>query len=102
MELTDEIMVQRTTQSKLNEVDFSKLGFGNYVADHMLITNFANGQWETPKIIPFGDITLSPTTLALHYGQSVFEGLKAFKLDDGRINLFRVQKHHERFARSCS
>ena len=102
MELTDEIIVQQTSQSRLQEVDFNKLGFGNYVADHMLVSNYANGQWDTPKIVPYGDITLSPTTLALHYGQSVFEGLKAFKLEDGRINLFRVQKHYERFVRSLN
>jgi branched-chain amino acid aminotransferase len=102
MELTDEIMVQKTTKSRLPEVDFSKLGFGNYVSDHMLICNYANGQWQAPRIIPFGEITVSPTTLAFHYGQSVFEGLKAFRLEDGRINLFRVQKHYERMLRSLS
>lgn len=102
MELTDEIIVQPTRQSRVKEVDFNKLGFGTYVSDHMLICNYANGQWDTPRIQPFGDIMLSPTTLALHYGQSVFEGLKAFTLDDGRINLFRVKKHHQRFLRSLS
>jgi branched-chain amino acid aminotransferase len=102
MELTDEIMVQKTTKSKLPEVDFNKLGFGNYVSDHMLICNYSKGQWEAPRIIPFGDITVSPTTLAFHYGQSVFEGLKAFRLEDGRINLFRVHKHHERMQRSLA
>jgi branched-chain amino acid aminotransferase len=102
MELTDEIMVQRTTKSRLPEVDFNKLGFGNYISDHMLICYYKNGQWETPGIVPFGDISLSPATLALHYGQSVFEGLKAFRLEDGRMNLFRVQKHYERLLRSLS
>jgi branched-chain amino acid aminotransferase len=100
MELIDEIRVQQTTHSRLAEVDFNKLGFGNFVSDHMLICHYKNGQWETPSIQPYGDITISPTTLALHYGQSVFEGLKAFKLEDGRINLFRVQKHYERMLRS--
>jgi len=102
MELTDEILVQRTTKSRLPEVDFNKLGFGNYISDHMLICYYKNGQWETPGIVPFGDISLSPATLALHYGQSVFEGLKAFRLEDGRVNLFRVQKHYERLLRSLS
>lgn len=102
MELTDEIVVQKTTQSRLPEVDFNNLGFGNYVADHMLISHFANGQWNSPSVIPFSNLSLSPTTLALHYGQSVFEGLKAFRLDDGRINLFRVQKHYERMVRSLN
>jgi branched-chain amino acid aminotransferase len=102
MELTEEIIVQPTRESRVKDVDFNKLGFGNYVADHMLICNYANGQWNAARIQPFGEISLSPTTLALHYGQSVFEGLKAFKLDDGRINLFRVQKHYQRFLRSLN
>jgi branched-chain amino acid aminotransferase len=100
MELTEEIIVRRTTHSRLQEVDFDKLGFGTYISDHMLITNFKNGQWETPQIIPFGNLSLSPTTLALHYGQAVFEGMKAFKLEDGRVNLFRIHKHYERFSKS--
>lgn len=101
MELTDEIIVRRTSNSRLQEVDFNKLGFGNYISDHMLITYFRNGQWETPEIIPFGNLSLSPTTLALHYGQSIFEGMKTFKMDDGRINLFRIHKHYERFMKSA-
>ena len=100
MQATSEISVQRTTQSKIKEVNFDKLGFGNYVSDHMLICHFAGGQWDNPKIIPFGDLSLSPTTLALHYGQAVFEGMKAFRLDDGRINLFRIHKHYDRMSRS--
>jgi branched-chain amino acid aminotransferase len=102
MQATSEISVQRTNKSKIKEVNFDKLGFGNYVSDHMLICNYANGQWDNPKIIPFGDLTLSPTTLALHYGQSVFEGMKAFRLEDDRINLFRVHKHYDRMIKSLS
>jgi branched-chain amino acid aminotransferase len=100
MELTDEIIVRKTTHSRLQEVDFDKLGFGNYISDHMLITHFSHGQWETPQVIPFGNLSLSPTTLALHYGQAVFEGMKAFKMHDGRINLFRIHKHYDRFLKS--
>lgn len=100
MELTEEIIVRKTTHSRLQEVDFNKLGFGTYISDHMLITHFKNKQWETPQVIPFGNLSLSPTTLALHYGQAVFEGMKAFKLEDGRINLFRIHKHYERFSKS--
>lgn len=100
MQATSEISIQRTSKSKLKEVDFDKLGFGNYIADHMLICNFANGQWDSPKIIPFGDLSLSPATLALHYGQAIFEGMKAFRLDDGRINLFRIHKHYDRMLKS--
>ena len=100
METMEAIRVQRTTHSKLREVDFNKLGFGTYVADHMLICNYANKQWGTAEVKPFGDLTLSPTTLALHYGQAIFEGMKAFRWEDGRINLFRIHKHYERMSKS--
>jgi branched-chain amino acid aminotransferase len=100
MEIAEEIVVQPTKHSRLGEVDFNNLGFGNYVSDHMLVCNYANGNWDTPKITAFGDLTMSPTTLALHYGQSVFEGMKAFKLEDGRVNLFRLNKHYDRFVKS--
>lgn len=100
MELTQHIAVQRAQHSRLQEVDFSNLGFGTYVADHMLVCDYKQGEWQTPAILPFGELTLSPTTLALHYGQTVFEGMKAFRMQDGRINLFRVHKHHERLSRS--
>ncbi|WP_276480715.1 branched-chain amino acid aminotransferase [Paraflavitalea pollutisoli] len=100
MELTQPISVQRVQQSRLQEVDFSNLGFGTYVADHMLVCDYKQGEWQAPAIMPFGNLTLSPTSLALHYGQTVFEGMKAFRMQDGRINLFRVHKHHERLSRS--
>jgi len=100
MQATVEIIVERTKNSKVREVDFDKLGFGNFIADHMLICNYANGQWDTPKITPFGDLSLSPTTLALHYGQSVFEGMKAFRLEDDHVNLFRIHKHYDRMLKS--
>jgi branched-chain amino acid aminotransferase len=100
MEILTDIQVQPTNHSRVNEVDFNKLEFGKYISDHMLVCDYANGQWETPRIIPYADITLSPTTLALHYGQTVFEGMKAFRMEDGRINIFRIDKHYERLARS--
>ena len=100
MELTTEITVCKTTNSTLSEVDFTKLEFGKYIADHMLLCDYANGNWQKPQVTTFANISLSPTTLALHYGQTVFEGLKAFKLQDGRINIFRLDKHYDRFLKS--
>jgi branched-chain amino acid aminotransferase len=61
---------------------------------------YQNGAWTNPEIVPFADITFSPAMLALHYGQSVFEGMKAFRMHDGRISIFRPQSHLERFNRS--
>lgn len=100
MQRTQNIAVQRTQHSRLHEVDFTNLGFGTYVADHMLVCDYRQGAWQTAQVMPFGDLTLSPTSLALHYGQTVFEGMKAFRMRDGRINLFRIHKHHERLSRS--
>lgn len=100
MELTQTIATRPTKHSRIQEVDFGHLEFGRYVADHMLVCDYANGEWKTPEIIPFGDLSLSPATLALHYGQTVFEGMKAFRMEDGRINIFRIHKHYDRLARS--
>ncbi len=100
MEITEDMIIQPTKHSRLQEVDFNNLGFGNYMSDHMLMCNYANGEWSTPQITAFTNLSISPTTLALHYGQAVFEGLKAFRMDDGRINIFRIQKHYERLVKS--
>ncbi|MGC4104088.1 branched-chain amino acid aminotransferase [Ferruginibacter sp.] len=100
MELTVDIPVRKTLHSKLSEVDFNELEFGKYVADHMLVCDYANGEWRTPQVVPYANLSLSPTTLALHYGQTVFEGMKAFTMHDGRINIFRMDKHYDRFLKS--
>ena len=100
MELLTEIAVRKTNHSKINEVDFDNLEFGKYIADHMLVCDYHNGGWQQPQIVPFANLSLSPTALALHYGQTVFEGMKAFRMQDGRINIFRMDKHYDRFVRS--
>lgn len=100
MELVTEIITRRTLHSKLNEVDFENLEFGKYVSDHMLVCDFDNGQWQQLMVIPFSNLSLNPATLALHYGQTVFEGMKAFRMQDGSINVFRIDRHYERFAKS--
>jgi len=100
MELTATIPIRRTTHSRISEVDFDQLEFGKYVSDHMLICDFTNGAWQAPQILPYTNLSMSPSTLALHYGQTVFEGMKAFRMDDGRINIFRMERHYERFCRS--
>ncbi|HMJ48039.1 MAG TPA: branched-chain amino acid aminotransferase [Ferruginibacter sp.] len=100
MELTAEIPVRKTLHSRISEVDFNNLEFGKYVSDHMLICDFSGGEWKAPQIVPYANLAMSPTALALHYGQTVFEGMKAFRMKDGRINIFRMGKHYERFVRS--
>jgi branched-chain amino acid aminotransferase len=95
-----QIPIQRAIPSRLHEVDWDNLEFGKYFTDHMLICDFTDGQWEEPRIIPFGDFRLSPVALALHYGQTIFEGMKAFKMVDGSINIFRPDKHYDRMVLS--
>ena len=100
MEITATIPGRKTTHSRISEVDFDQLEFGKYVSDHMLVCDYTNGTWQTPQILPYTNLSMSPSTLALHYGQTVFEGMKAFRMDDGRINIFRMERHYERFCRS--
>ena len=100
MELLTEIIARKTTHSKISEVDFDNLEFGKYISDHMLVCDYNDGQWQQPMTVPFANLSLNPSTLALHYGQTVFEGMKAFRMTDWHINIFRVDKHYDRFARS--
>jgi branched-chain amino acid aminotransferase len=98
--LTSTIAVERIKKSGINEVDFNNLEFGKHLSDHMLVADYDNGQWSTLNIMPFGDLKFSPAMLSIHYGQSVFEGMKAFRTSTGEINIFRPHKHLERFNRS--
>lgn len=98
--LTSTIAVERVKRSRINEVDFSNLEFGKNISDHMLVADFDNGQWGPQSVVPFGELRFSPAMLSLHYGQSVFEGMKAFRTRSGEINIFRPHKHLQRFNRS--
>ncbi len=102
METEATFPVTQTRNSRIHEVDFDHLEFGKYVSDHMLVCDYAKGGWEQAEIVPYGNLTMSPSTLALHYGQTVFEGMKAFRMADGRINIFRLERHYERFVRSLN
>lgn len=92
--------IQINTKPERAVTETRSLPFGKIPTEHMFIADWADGRWHDARIVPFGDLTLSPLALCLHYGQTVFEGMKAFKMEDGRINIFRPEKHYERFARS--
>jgi branched-chain amino acid aminotransferase len=98
---TVNINVTRVKQSRIGSVDMKNLAFGEVFSDHMLIVDYVDGRWQTPEIVPFGELCILPSMCALHYGQVVFEGLKAFYSGNGEINVFRPQKYHERLNRSC-
>lgn len=100
MSVSSKIAFTKNNKSQLSEVDFNQLDFGKHMSDHMLTAHYKNGAWQEAAIVPFGPISLMPTILALHYGQSVFEGMKAFKMKDGHISIFRIKKHFERLQRT--
>jgi branched-chain amino acid aminotransferase len=79
------------------------LGFGKYFTDHMLVMNYQpETGWEEPRIQPYGPLNIHPSALVFHYGQAVFEGLKAFRGDDGKVRLFRPKRYLERLNRSAN
>lgn len=95
------INITRTQHSKINEVDFNNLAFGSIFSDHMLVSNYENGQWGTPEIMPYQAITLDPASKIFHYGQSVFEGMKAYKDENKEVFLFRPLENFKRLNVSC-
>ena len=99
---TTTIQIKRIAQSRIRDVDFNNLEFGKYLSDHMLMADYLDNKWQDPVIVPFGDIPMSPAMLSLHYGQSVFEGMKAFRNKDGNICIFRPHKHSERLNKSLA
>src|SRR5258708_17184951 len=95
------IPVSRAYQSRLSEVDWDNLQPGAVFTDHMFVCDFTAGQWQDAAIVPFGPFSLLPTSLAFHYGQTIFEGMKAFRTEDDRVHIFRPQKHYDRLTRSA-
>lgn len=95
------INIQRVAQSRIHLVDFDHIPFGKIFSDHMLVADYRDGAWGEPEIIPYQNISFSPAISALHYGQSIFEGLKAYRTLDGRSVLFRPQENWERMNHSA-
>jgi branched-chain amino acid aminotransferase len=89
-----------TEQKERKITDTKSLPFGKIPTEHMFIAEYKDGAWHNAKVVPFHDLTLSPLAMCLHYGQTVFEGMKAFAMEDGRTNIFRIEKHYERFTKS--
>ncbi len=94
------IDVVEAETSKIGSVDFDNLKFGNVFTDHMMICDYVDGEWQTPKIQPYGPIELEPSAKVFHYGQAIFEGMKAFKDDQDQVWMFRPDANIERFNKS--
>ena len=98
---TLDIEINKTSESRLSQVDFDNLPFGKVFADHMLISKYENGAWSRATIQPYGDINLSPASSMIHYGQSIFEGLKAFKSERNEVLIFRPEENWKRMNASA-
>ncbi len=96
------IRVERAAQSRLPSLDFSNLSFGGTFSDHMFQVDYVDGAWRDARISPYGPIELLPANMALQYGQSIFEGMKATRAVDGRVLLFRTELHGERLNHSAA
>ena len=96
------INITPTTQSKINDVDFENLTFGSVFTDHMLICDYKNGAWQQPQIEPYAPFLMDPSSKVFHYGQAIFEGMKAFKDENDAVWLFRPDENWKRFNKSAA
>lgn len=94
------IKITKTTNSRINEVDFENIPFGKVFSDHMFSMDYSNGEWKNFEIIPFQNLNFSPAMSSLHYGQSIFEGMKAYRKED-KIYTFRAKDNFERLNKSA-
>jgi branched-chain amino acid aminotransferase len=101
LKTTNEIDIVRVQNSKINEVDFENLAFGNTFTDHMLVCDFKEGKWQRPIIKPYEPFLIDPSAKVFHYGQAIFEGMKAYKDDNDNVWLFRPDQNLDRFNKSA-
>jgi branched-chain amino acid aminotransferase len=98
---TLQISIEKVEQSGIHQVDFEHLPFGKIFSDHMFVATYENGSWQDPKIVPYSKLSLSPSSAVIHYGQSIFEGMKAYKNEQGEVSLFRPMDNLKRLNRSA-
>ncbi len=93
--------ITKTDSSKINTVDFNNLEFGKTFSDHMISCKFANGKWEEAELLPYQALQMNPGTHVFHYGQAVFEGMKAYKNKQDQTLLFRPEENLKRLNKSA-
>lgn len=99
---TFDVQIKKVSQSRINQLDKDNIQFGKLYADHMLVAHYENGAWGQPEIIPFDNLKLSPATTFIHYGQSIFEGVKAYKDPQENPIIFRPEDNWKRLNRSAN
>ena len=101
MVTTLDISIEKTTKSRVDEYDVNDVPFGKCFSDHMFIAEYADGKWQQAYIKPYQDIPMSYAMSALHYGQAIFEGMKAYKNEKGEVSLFRPDANFKRMNKSA-
>jgi branched-chain amino acid aminotransferase len=94
---TESFKITKSKNSKLPLLDMDNVPFGKYFTDHMLEANYENGEWREVEIKPYQPISFDPSCAALHYGQAIFEGIKAYKNQEGEVGIFRPEDNFRRF-----
>ncbi|MCG2614979.1 branched-chain amino acid aminotransferase [Terrimonas sp. NA20] len=95
------ISVTKAERSKLQDINLENIPFGKYFTDHMLEADYENGEWKSVEIKPYQPLLLEPSLAALHYGQAIFEGIKAYKDEEGNAFIFRPVDNFKRFNKSA-
>ncbi|BAO74568.1 branched-chain amino acid aminotransferase [Winogradskyella sp. PG-2] len=93
---SEDIHIEKSETTNISNVDFNNLDFGRVFSDHMFVCDYKDGKWQTPKIVPFQPISLEPSAKIFHYGQSIFEGMKAYKDAEDNVFLFRPMDNVKR------
>jgi len=101
MEPIKDFKISLVEQSKLQGISLENVPFGKYFTDHMLVADYENGEWQVPEIVPYQPLVLAPSLSVLHYGQAIFEGIKAYKSHDGTVSIFRPYDNFKRFNASA-
>jgi branched-chain amino acid aminotransferase len=94
--------ITKAERSKLNDINLENIPFGKYFTDHMLEVDYEDGEWKTPEIKPYQPLVIEPSLAAIHYGQSIFEGIKAYKNPQGEAQVFRPLDNFKRFNLSAA
>lgn len=98
---SSDITISKAPTSKINSVDFENLSFGSIFTDHMLVCDFTNGEWQQAHIKPYEPFMIDPSAKVFHYGQAIFEGMKAFRNQNDEVYLFRAKDNYSRFNKSA-
>ncbi len=98
---TFDITINKIQTSRVSEYDINNVPFGKCFSDHMLVAEYSDGKWHKPVIMPYADVPMSYSMSALHYGQAIFEGMKAYKNDKGEVSLFRPTENFIRLNKSA-